>query len=196
MVETFAQRYPNSELLGIAYQYQMLAFRELDDYDGVIESGEKALKLQPDNLNTLLNLANVLPNRVLTGALDDRRLAQAEEYARRVFEGIKRMKLPRSVSPQRWDELRLEMEASAHETLGQVAAKRGNLQEAISEFEKAVQLNPTPQGNQFYRLGVAYMLTRRYEPASEALNRAAELGPEEIRKMANAAIQKLRAERH
>ena len=196
LVEAFAQHYPKSELLGIAYQYQMEAYRELNDYDGVVQSGERALKLHPDNLNTLLTLANVLPNRISTGALDDPGLAQAEQYARLVFEGINRIKLPRSVSPQRWEKLRLEMEASAHEALGQVATKRGNLQEAIAEFEKAVQQNPTPRGSQFYRLGVAYMLTRRYDPASEALNRAAELGPEEIRKMANAVVRKLRAESH
>jgi hypothetical protein len=41
-------------------------------------------------------------------------LAQAEECALRVFEGIERLKLPRSVSPQRWQTLRKEMEASAH----------------------------------------------------------------------------------
>ena len=67
----------------------------------------------------------------------------------------------RSVSPQRWQELRLEMEASAHEALGHVATKRGKLQEAILEFERAVQQNPVPQGSQFYRLGVAYMLAQK-----------------------------------
>jgi len=195
LVEAFAQHHPNSELLGIAYQYQMLAYRGLNDYDGVAQSGEKALKLHPDNLNTLVILANTLPNRVATGTVDDPRLAQAEQYARRVFEGIERMKLPRSVSPQRWQELRLEMEASAHEALGHVATKRGKLQEAILEFERAVQQNPVPQGSQFYRLGVAYMLAQKNDSAREALSRAAELGPEGIRKMTDAMLQKLKAEK-
>jgi tetratricopeptide (TPR) repeat protein len=195
-VEAFAQHYPNSELLGIAYQYQMLAYRELNDYDGVIQTGERALKLHPDNLNTLLTLANVLPNRVAIDKPEDPRLVQAERYARLVFDGIGRMKLPRSILPQRWEVMRLEMEASAHEALGHVATKRGDLQEAISEFEKAVKQNPNPQGSQFYRLGVAYMLARRYGPANEALSRAAALGPEEIRKMANTVVQKLKAESH
>jgi len=193
LVEAFAQRYPASQLLGAAYQYQMLAYRELNDYNGVIQSGERALKLHPDNLNTLLTLANVLPNGVPSGTGKDPRLDQAEGYARLVFQGIERMKLPRSVSPQRWQELRLEMEASAHEALGQVASKRGNLQQAISEFQEAVQQSPTPQGSQFYRLGVAYMLAHRYDSASEALDRAAQLGPNEIRKMAETVKQKLKA---
>jgi tetratricopeptide (TPR) repeat protein len=194
LVEAFAQHHPDSELLGIAYQYRMLAYRGLNDYDGVVQSGEKALKFHPDNLNTLVILANTLPNGVGPGAINDPRLAQAEQYVRRVFEGIERMKLPRSVSPQRWQELRLEMEASAHEALGQVATKQGKLQEAILEFEKAVQQNPVPQGGQSYRLGVAYMLAQRNDSAREALSRAAELGPDGIRKMANALIQKLKAD--
>jgi tetratricopeptide (TPR) repeat protein len=195
LVEAFAQHHADSELLGIAYQYQMEAYRRLNDYDGVVQSGEKALKLHPDNLNTLLTLANALPNRVAPGTVDDPRLAQAERYARRVFEGIEQMKLPRSVSPQRWQELRLEMEASAHEALGHVATKQGKLQEAILEFEKAVQQNPAPQGSQFYRLGVAYMLAQRNDSAKEALNRAVELGPDEIRKMADSVIRRLNAEK-
>jgi tetratricopeptide (TPR) repeat protein len=195
-VETFAQHHPDSELLGIAYQYQMLAYRGLNDYDGVVQSGERALKLHPDNLNTLVVLANALPNRVAPETVDDPRLAQAEQYARRVFEGISRMKLPRSVSPQRWQELRLEMEASAHEALGYVATKQGNLRVAILEFESAVQQNPSPQGSQFYRLGVAYMMAQKNDSARQALNRAVELGPDEVRKMANLAMQKLKTESH
>src|SRR5262249_36517315 len=116
-----------------------------------------------------------------------------EQYARRVFEGIGRMKLPRSVSPQRWQELRLEMEASAHEALGHVATKRGNLRVAILEFESAVQESPTPQGSQFYRLGVAYMMAQKNDSARKALNRAIELGPDEVRKLAQMVLQKLSA---
>jgi tetratricopeptide (TPR) repeat protein len=196
LVEAFAQHHADSELLGIAYQYQMLAYRGLNDYDGVVQSGERALKLHPDNLNTLVVLANALPNRVAPETVDDPRLAQAEQYARRVFEGISRMKLPRSVSPQRWQELRLEMEASAHEALGYVATKQGNLPGAILEFESAVQQNPSPQGSQFYRLGVAYMMAQKNDSARQALNRAVELGPDEVRKLAGVVLQKLSAGSH
>ena len=195
-METFAEHYLDSELLGIAYQHQMLAYRGLNDYEGVLRSGERALKFHPDNFNTLLTLANTLPNRASAGTPEDPRLAEAEQYVKLVFEGIERMKLPRSVSPQRWQELRLEMEASAHEALGYVATKRGKLREAISEFEKAVRQNPVPQGSQFYRLGVAHMLAQEYDSAREALNRAAELGPDEIQTMANTVMQKLKAEGH
>jgi tetratricopeptide (TPR) repeat protein len=191
-IETFVGNYPESDLRGITYQHLMLAYRDMGDYERLIQSGEKALKVQPDNLNTLLVLADAIPNGIAgEGDRDRSRLAQAEEYARRVFEGIERVKLPRSVSPQRWQTLRKEMEASAHEALGHIATKRGQLRAAVAEFEKAVEQNPCPRGSQFYRLGVAYMLAGQDQAAAVALHRAEELGPEAIRKMASTAINRM-----
>ena len=113
-IEAFLQHYPTSNFQAIVYQLLMLAYKEAGDSKGLIDSGEKALKIQPDNLNTLLTLADVLPNGVSGNAPDDsRRLAQAEQYARRIFEGIERIKLPRSMPRQRWQILSREMEASA-----------------------------------------------------------------------------------
>jgi tetratricopeptide (TPR) repeat protein len=191
-IETFFGIYPESELRGVAYQHLMLAFRDMGDYERLIQSGEKALKFQPDNLNTLLALADAIPNGVTgEGERARSRLAQAEEYARRIFEGIERMKLPRSVSPERWQTLRKEMEASAHEALGHIATKRGQLRAAVAEFEKAVEQNPRPRGSQFYRLGVAYMLAGKDQAAEVALLRAEELGPREIREMANTILESI-----
>ena len=171
----------------------MLAYQDMGDYQGLIESGEKALMIQPDNLNTLLTLADAIPNGVSgKGAGDSLRLAQAEQYARRIFDGIERIKLPRSMPRQRWQTLSREMEASAHEALGHIASKRGHRQEAVAEFEKAVGQNPSPRGRQFYRLGVAYMLAGSDQSAQAALHQAADLGPDEIRSMANAVLKRIK----
>ncbi len=196
LIEAFINHYPESSFQGIVYQRLMRAYQDLGNYQGLVESGESALRFQPDNLNTLLTLADAIPNGVSgNGAADRLRLAQAEQYAHRVFEGIERIQLPRSVSPERWQTLRRQMEASAHEALGHIASKRGDLQQAVAEFEKAVSQNPTPRGSQFYRLGVAYMLVGKDEAARTALRRAAELGPEEIRHLATPVLEKMKERR-
>jgi tetratricopeptide (TPR) repeat protein len=196
-IEAFIQHYPASDFQGIVYQHLMLAFKEMGDYQRLIDSGEKALKVQPDNLNTLLTLSEVLPNGVSGNGPDDRRrLAQAEEYARRIFEAIEQVKLPRSMPRQRWQVLSSEMEASAHESLGHIASKRGHWKEAVAEFEKAVKQNPSPQGRQFYRLGLAYMLAGSDRSAQTALHQAIELGPDEIGKMAKAVLKRMHAARN
>ena len=169
----------------------MLAYRDLDDFDRTVRSGEKALKLNPDNLNTLLTLAAVLPNSVSGGRDENSHLAQAENYARLAFQELEKIKLPRTIHPQRWELLRRRFEASAHESLGHVAIKRGDSRTAIAEFEKAVELNPTPQGSQHYRLGAAYLLAKKEDAAIALLRRATELGPEEIQTMAQELLRNL-----
>jgi tetratricopeptide (TPR) repeat protein len=193
-IGTFLNNYPDSNLKGIVYQRLMLAYQEMGDYQALIDCGEKALKVQPENLNTLLTLADVIPNGVSgSGADDSFRLDRAEQYARQVFEGIERIKLPRSMPLQLWQTLSSEMEASAHEALGHVASKRGHWQEAIAEFEKAIGKNPSPRGRQFYRLGVAYMLAGNDQSAQAALHQAVKLGPDEIRRMADAVLKRVAA---
>ena len=124
-VEAFELAYPKSALLGVAYQYQMLAYRDLDDFDRTVRSGKKALELNPNNLNILLTLAAVLPNSVSESRDENSDLAQAENYARLAFQGLEKIRLPRTISPQRWELLRRQSEASAHESLGHIAIKRG-----------------------------------------------------------------------
>jgi tetratricopeptide (TPR) repeat protein len=193
-IKAFLQRYPASNFRVMVYQLMMLAYKELGDSRGLIDSAEKTLKIQPDNLNTLLTLADVLPNGVSGNSPEDRRrLAQAEHCARRVFEGIEQIKLPRTMPRQRWQVLSSEMQSTAYEALGHVASKRGEWREAVAQFEKAVKQNPTPRGRQFYRLGVAYMLAGGNQSALEALGRAVELGPDEIREMASSVLKRIDA---
>ncbi len=106
-----------------------------------------------------------------------------------------RKQIPRSIPYREWEELRDHMAARAHEALGHVAAKRGDMKRAVAEFTEAIQRNPQPEGRQFFRLGVAYAWTGNEDEALAALQRAAELGPELVRELAKTEIEKLRKNR-
>jgi tetratricopeptide (TPR) repeat protein len=189
--ETFALQYPQSNLLGTAYQYQMFAYEQKSDFQGLLSAGEKALKLQPDNVNTLLTLANAIPN-TLAGRPDSADLlARAQEYARRALRGIDQMRIPLATPLEQWEPSKGEMVSRAHEALGQVAMKRNQLPVAVSEFEMAARGNPRPRGSQFYRLGAAYAAIGNNDSAVTALRRAAELGPDALRELAEHELKEL-----
>jgi tetratricopeptide (TPR) repeat protein len=189
--ETFALQYPQSNLLGTAYQYQMLAYEQKSDLQGLLSAGEKALKLQPDNVNILLTVANAIPN-TLAGRPDSTDLlARAQEYARRALRGIDQMRIPLTAPLEQWESSKGEMVSRAHEALGQVAMKRNQLPVAVSEFEMAALGNPKPRGSQFYRLGAAYAAIGNNEDAVIALRRAAELGPDALRELAEHELKEL-----
>src|SRR3990172_4901496 len=116
-VERFASQYPQSELLGIAYQYQMHAYERVGNLQGVLEAGEKALALQRDNINTLLTLASAIPKRIGTGADAAVLLQRAGDSARQALREIARLHIPREIPLERWKVLRGELEAQAHEAL-------------------------------------------------------------------------------
>jgi tetratricopeptide (TPR) repeat protein len=61
-----------------------------------------------------------------------------------------------------------------HEQAGIAAQKQGQLDVAISEFQKATELNPD-SATAFFDLGAAYMQAHRYGDAIKPLKKAVEL---------------------
>lgn len=191
MAEAFMANYPKSELLGFAFQHQMSAYEALNDFGGVLRAGHKTLGLQPGNVNTLLTLASAISDGASGRSDEAELLQQGEEYARHALQGITTMQIPRQISLQDWEKMQAEMVAQAHEALGHIAIKRGDLSRAITEWELAANGCPTPNGVYLFRLGVAYDLANETELARKALHRAVDLGPEEIRQRSLEALEQL-----
>jgi tetratricopeptide (TPR) repeat protein len=192
-VDEFVSKYPKSELLAFAFQDQMLAYQSTNDFRGVLRAGRRALELEPRNVNTLLTLASAIPDGA-TGRDDQGELLkQAEQFAHLALDGIATMQIPRQVSMQEWTKMQGEMVAQAHEALGHIATKRGDLPRAITELGMAAYGSPTPNGSQFFRLGVAYALAGEIEPAEKALRRARDLGPEAIRQRSMDVLNQLQS---
>jgi tetratricopeptide (TPR) repeat protein len=192
-VDAFALAFPKSELLGLAYQNQLRAFEQLNNFEGTLAAGEKALQANPDNLNTLLALAPVMASRADGRPDGDQLLLQAEAYARRALDGIEKTRLPRNISLEHWNVEKHQMQSQAHEVLGMVALQRRRPQTAIPELEIAISLSPAPDGVQFLRLGLAFAATGQKADAAMNLRRGAELGPEPVRALALAQLKKLQS---
>lgn len=190
-VKTFTSAFPKSELLGAAYQYQLKAFERLNDFDGMLAAGEKALASDPDSVNTLLALAPAMANRAAGRPDRDQLLVQAESYSRRALEGIDKIRVPHELSIEQWNVRKHEMQSDAHGVLGVVALQRGQAQQAISELEMSISLAPKPEGVQFLRLGLALASAGKKNAAEQKLRRAAELGPEPVRNVAMNQLKKL-----
>jgi tetratricopeptide (TPR) repeat protein len=195
IAERFAGEYPKSELLGLVFEYEMQACQRLDDSEGTLRAGRKALELLPDNADTQLTLASVIPDHAQGRADSTKLLQEAEEYARRCLREFATMRIPKEILPDRWKTLRGQLEAQAHEALGKIERDRSNLEGAISEFAIAASQNPGPQGTQFLELGVAYVQARQPEEAKKAFGRAVELGPASVRKVAERELAKVTSNR-
>jgi tetratricopeptide (TPR) repeat protein len=191
--DSFLKQFPHSELLGSAYQYRMRAFEQLGDYDGMLASGRIGLLENPDNINTLLTLAPAIANR----ATQDRRyreeLSLAQEYAQRALAGLEKVRPPHQTPLETWEKQKHEMQCRAREVLGVVALDRREFTEAAHELQLAVQLATKPEGAQYLRLALALLSAGDRSGALTNLQRAAELGPDQVRQVAQQQMERISA---
>jgi tetratricopeptide (TPR) repeat protein len=186
--EDFEERWPHSELLGQVFELRLSAYRSLGDSVQAILAGEKALRVVPDNLAILSNLAYIIAN----STTDPQRLAQAEGYARKELRLSKTILIPKKISPEEWYEIRSRLDSTAHAALGLVAYKRGDIPGAIREFETAVKLAPAPDPAQCYRLGMLYRTSGNQSKAIEMLQRTAASNDPTLRQLAERELRSLR----
>ncbi len=187
--EKFKQKYLNSELLVFIYEYEMDAQRSLNHFPEARTAAQKALELTPNNTKVLLVLAQLLADD--TDAPDDDRARKVHFLATRCLEELRKIRVPRSVPLQRWEETRSKMESEAHAADGLASARRGLVATAIREFEAAIALNSSPDGAQHFYLGRLYAAAGRTRDALAMLSLAEKLGPDQIRKLALEAISQL-----
>jgi len=189
----FAATYPQSEFLALVYEHQTLAYQQMNNYEGVLEAGEKALSLSPRNIKVLVTLALVIPNGVTGRSDSSRLLEQSESYARQALKELEEKKIPQDLALGEWLEIKGELESECHEALGHANLKRGNPTTAVKEFHEAAFGNPKPNSRQFLRLSSAYLLTGQPDAAEQAAERAVRLGEGQIRQLALRQLQEIQA---
>lgn len=189
-VDGFAAQFPKSELLGFAYQYQMHAYERLGDFDGMLSAGRKALVNAPNNLDALLTVAPEIVNHFSDRPDRAQLLAEADKYGFLALDGLKKVTPPHEVSLDDWEKQKRAMECRAHEVLGVVAVSQGKREAAIVEFQTVVQLAAAPTGAQYFRLALALASDGKEREAAEYFHRAADGGPEQVRKLALRELDK------
>ncbi len=165
----FERNWPRSTLCAPIYEMELEAYRSLGDAGGAIRAGERALQAAPNNLAVLAQLAYLIAD----SSSDPPQLVRAEELAQAEIEKAKTIKLPRWISPAKWDEIQGRLGTMAYSALGIVAFKRGDLALAIRELETAMNLTPTPDPALYYRLGMLHKASGDTARAIQELQKAA-----------------------
>ena len=153
-----------------------------------------SLQANPDNTKMLLAMATIIANGPKQTPDRAKLLTEAEGYAHHALERIDSSKPPKQIPMEQWLQEKREMQCQAHEALGVLALDRGEVQAAITEFEAGVALSAKPDGTHFFRLGLALALMGKTADAEKNLQRAKELGPDAVAKLASEQMEKLHRE--
>jgi len=182
----FEKKYPTSTMLTYVDMFAASAYQSKGDVGKSIEFGKKSLNLNPDNLMSLIIMADLLPTPQATKGPDkDKRLSEAETYANRALGLVAKMPKQPNETDDQAKKRRDTLSADLHSSLGMVHLQRSaetlagpdkaELAKAEDEYKLATAIDkPSPQD--FFRLGEAYSSDGKIDEAIDAFSKASQFG--------------------
>ena len=163
-IDEYTAAFPKSKFSQNVMQFAMLSLQQMNQPAKFAEFGEKLLASNPDDMATLVMLANVFATEQ-SGA----HFAKAAEYAHRAIELAK---------AKPGDKQTQFSAAIAHSSLGTVLMRQEKTLPAIAELKLAqpvLKEDPEAEGMVLYYLGFGYAKLQKLTDAKEALNECVKL---------------------
>jgi tetratricopeptide (TPR) repeat protein len=174
--EDFAKTYPNSRYIESVYAGLSQAYYAKQDWKNLFLVSDKALAINPDDVDILTLVGWVIPHITNSNTPDaDQQLDKAETYEKRALKDISTLPKPAGLTDEQFATAKNEMTAEAHSGLGLVYFRRRNFDDAAQELQQATQSNPNPDATDFYALGASLQNSGRYLEAADAYTRCSQI---------------------
>lgn len=177
--EAFLQKFPQSRYLPTIYSGLTIGYMQTNQIPKMLEIGDKAVAMTPNDLTTLAILAQTI-SRVTNSTTPNagQQLAKAESYSKRAIEVAPTLPKPPNLTDEAFTAAKNQALAAAHSGLALVYVKHGKNQDAIPELETALKIDPSPDPVNYYLLGLANKGSSHFDDAVAAFNKCAEMpGP-------------------
>lgn len=172
--ESFVQKYPSGKYTSEVYGRLVSAYYNKQQIDKMYAAGDKALALNPDNVNALVLVGWVIPHFYNPDDMDaDRKLDKAEGYLKHAIALFGTMQKPPQMTDDQFARAKNIGLSQAHSGLGLVYFRRGDTDTSIKELQLAESIAPTPDPTDFYVMGVEFNSEKKYAEAVEAFNKCA-----------------------
>jgi len=189
LVDDFVRNFPNSALLSSVYSFGANAYQQKGNVEKVAEYTDKSLKLNPDNLSSLILSVQVLPlpQYIRNHPADrDKILRQAQSEADLALQLIPQIPKQPKESDTDYQKRLAGVASGIHGALGVVHLElagenpagpdRAELAKAEQEFTTAVSTTVHPDPRDYYRMGEAYGVEGKLDDAIQAFTKAGKLG--------------------
>jgi tetratricopeptide (TPR) repeat protein len=170
--EEFAQKFPQSRYIDFTYTKLSQLYANLQQLDKLAVVGDKALALNPDNLDVLTILCWTIARSTRPDALDAKqKWEKADKFGRRAVELLTALQKPEQLTEEQFQKTRDEALSRAHSGLGVVQFRRELFAEAATEFEQSVKLSADPDPTDLFLFGFVLKATKRHAEAADAFGR-------------------------
>ena len=174
----FATKFPDSELTVLMYRDAMHAYQTANNADKMLEMGRKVLKLDKDDPEALIGVAEVLTERTRDTDLDKaQRMEEAVNDANHALETIDTdVAIPPNTPQERIDAYKNFLRSGAYAILGTQAFNANAFPDAEKFFRKSIEAFASqPDAVVVLRLALALDKQGKYPEALKEANHAVEL---------------------
>jgi tetratricopeptide (TPR) repeat protein len=176
--DDFAAKFPDSELRVLLYRNAMHSYQAANNAERMMEMGRKVLKLDPDDPEALLGVAQVLAERTHDTDLDkDQRLDEGTKLAQHAVETVDTdITVPPGTPQDKVDAYKGFLRSSAYYVLGTIEYTREKYPSAESYFHKSLDAFPAqPDPLAVLRLALSLDKQEKYPEALKFANQAVQL---------------------
>jgi tetratricopeptide (TPR) repeat protein len=149
----------DQRLKTFAMENAMVAAQQSNNFDKIMEYGDKLLAIDPNNLNAMITLSSMIPERLpMEEAAKKAALDKASGLATKAMTGVNTLfsqPKPAQITDAQWAQEKANLEGNLHATMGFVALNSRDYPKAVEHYETALKTIPK-DGVAHFRLGLAY----------------------------------------
>jgi tetratricopeptide (TPR) repeat protein len=176
--EAFVKTYPASTHLTTVYSALALDYLTTNDSDKMIAAAQKAIEIDPDNVDALSLTVWAMARTVdgdSPGATAE--FAKLQSYGHHAIVLLATLQKPGGLDDAAFTAAKNDNLSMCHSGLGLIDLKLGDAQDAVSELRQAVALAGTPDPVDYFVLGHAYDAVGQFDDAETAFSKCAADGP-------------------
>lgn len=153
-LEAFLTQYPNSVMKEDALEVLMGAYQQTNNQAKMLDTAQRVLQANPNNLRALALLAYVKRAQAEAGQNPQQNLADAAQYSTKGLEALKTAPKPDGMSDADFDKLKTQMSAIFNGAAGIAALQNKDYEHAQSYLRDSVKADPNELRN-VYPLALA-----------------------------------------
>jgi tetratricopeptide (TPR) repeat protein len=174
--EAFLGTYPKSQYAESVDVGLTNAYYAKQDWKNFYASADRALALQPNELDVLVTVGWVIPHVYDPNDPDaEKQLEKAETYEKRAIQSLATVSRPVSMTDAQFSEFKTQKNNQAHSALGLVYFRRQDYANSVTELQQAMQDNPSPDQTDLFVLGFSLEKLNRHAEAAEAFDRCSQV---------------------
>ncbi|HEY1270700.1 MAG TPA: hypothetical protein VGF08_01885 [Terriglobales bacterium] len=175
----FAAKFPDSELRILLFKNATRAYQNANNADKMLDMARKSLAIDPDDGESLVDVAEVLTERTRDTDLDkDQRLDEARKSVDHALQTID-THYPMGVPADKLDAYKGLLRSSAYSIKGTLEYNKNDFKAAEDDFRKSIDAYPqAPDPITILRLSLALDKQEKYPEALTFANKAVELTQE------------------